>query len=214
MTSEWIWPLPPMSRPAGAAHDLWPAAHWSCRRAGWLRRYVSAARRHSAQAAGYYTTLGWRRIPAAERDEDTRNEEKKREREIRDLSLEKHLILEKRGSMRVKRLVYETISTKETQTLIPVNSDDRGHCWGMYNTESGSRAGEEKATAFDVLLISVKQHVCRECPWPLLRCFSRLAYWNDLWDALMSTVIGTLSRGNAWWDALMPGLISPSSRHT
>ncbi len=57
--------LPRRCRPAGSARDLWPGAHWSCRRAVWLRRYVSAVRRHSAQAAGYYTTLGWRRIPAA-----------------------------------------------------------------------------------------------------------------------------------------------------
>jgi len=38
--------------------------------------------------------------------------------------------------MHVKRLVYETISTKETQTLIPVNSDGRGHSWGKYNTQN------------------------------------------------------------------------------
>lgn len=43
-----------------------------------------------------------------------RNREREREREIRELSQEMHMIHEKRGSMCVKRLVYETISTKET----------------------------------------------------------------------------------------------------
>lgn len=71
--------------------------------------------------------------------------EREREREIRELSQEKHLIHEKRGSIRVKRLIYETISTKETQTLIPLNSDDRGHCWGMYNTQNlGAGKGKRK----------------------------------------------------------------------
>ncbi len=48
--------------------------------------------------------------------------------------------------MRVKKLVFETISTKETQTLIPVNSDDRGQCWGMYNTPylgAGQQKGKQ-----------------------------------------------------------------------
>lgn len=80
-----------------------------------------------------------------QRDEDTRNKEK-REREIRELSQGKRLIHEKCGSMRVKKLFFETISTKETQTLIPVNSDDRGQCWGMYNTPylgAGQQKGKQ-----------------------------------------------------------------------
>ncbi len=85
-----------------------------------------------------------------QRDEDTRNKEKKREREIRELSQGKRMIHEKCGSMRVKKLIFETISTKETHTLIPVNSDDRGQSWGIQHTVSGSRAAEGKAIAFDV----------------------------------------------------------------
>lgn len=71
---------------------------------------------------------------------------RRREREIRELSQGKRLIHDKCGSMRVKKLVFETISTKETQTLIPVNSDDRGQCWGMYNTPylgAGQQKGKQ-----------------------------------------------------------------------
>lgn len=127
VTTLRIWPLPVKCTPAGSARDLWPASRWSCRRAGWLRRYVSAVWRHSAQAAGCYTTPGWKRIPW----------EKKRARDQK-VEYRKCLSHEKHGY-----LLRDHQSQKDT-----VNSDDRGHCWVKYDTHyRGAGQGKRKQLA-------------------------------------------------------------------